>query len=95
MLAFLLCEGFNVENDYQNKLDELFLENPENDIYLELELMSSNIKNSILYIISQFDKWKIDYELFGKHLMKRSEVCYNSMDIKLFDKKCIHYGTSF
>ena len=35
--AMLYCEGFEVESLYQSKLDELFLENSEDELLLELE----------------------------------------------------------
>ena len=46
--AILICEGFDLEDEFQSRLDEMFLNNPNNDDLLELECMS-NIKNQIVY----------------------------------------------
>ena len=50
--AILLYQNLTPENEYKNRLDKLFLENPENDdlLYLEWE---PDIKESILYIRKQ------------------------------------------
>ena len=40
--------GSEPENLYQEKLDTLFLENPDNKHLLQLELLSGNILESII-----------------------------------------------
>ncbi len=36
VLAVLISEGFDFENDYRDKLDEMFSDNPENELYIGL-----------------------------------------------------------
>ena len=87
-LALLLCEGFDVEKEYQNVLDELFLNNPDNQDLLELEEMSGNIKSSVSHVLlSKTDEWEINYDLFGKYLMKMAKFCYEKTELKLFAKR--------
>ena len=50
VFALLLCEGFDVEAEYDDRLDEMFLENPTDEMLLDLECMSSSIKQSVLHI---------------------------------------------
>jgi len=59
--AYLISEGFHLESLYESKLNELFIANPNNLDLLELELLSDNIKDSIVYI-----KTHIDYTTMNK-----------------------------
>ena len=43
------------EKLYQEKLDALFLENPDNKHLLELELLSGNMSESIIYITNHIN----------------------------------------
>lgn len=82
--ALLLYEGFSVDKEYQNRLDALFLENPTDDFLLDLEFLSSNLKDSIAYIITKFDYNHFDHDSFGRFLMQKLKPCYDSTDIKEF-----------
>lgn len=73
------------ENLYQKKLDALFLENPDNNTLLELELLSGNISESIIYITNHVYS---DTELFKRNLAVYLEKLYNEMDIETFSKIC-------
>lgn len=42
--ALLLGEDIVSEEEYQHRLDSLFIENPTDDILLELEFMSNQIR---------------------------------------------------
>lgn len=98
--ALMLIEGFEVEEEYDKKLDELFLSDPTNDDYLELESLGSNIKESVFYIMSHIDcrnisleKYgrdidcrNINLEKFGKELMRLLRIEYDRMDIREFAK---------
>lgn len=82
--AILLYEELITENEYNKRLDELFLSTPENDdlLYLEWE---TDIKKAIIYIRTHFDYKNLDLERFGKFLMgKLKEVYVNYSDIKCF-----------
>lgn len=82
--AILLYENLAAENEYNKRLDKLFLENPGNDdlLYLEWE---TDIKKAIIYIRTHFDYNGLDYKQFGVILMDRLKTVYeNCSDIKYF-----------
>lgn len=86
--ALLLYEKLLTENEYNKRLDELFLSTSENDnlfndlLYLEWE---TNIKNAIVYIRIHIDYNHLDIDLFGKILMsKLNKVYKNDLDIRKF-----------
>ena len=84
VLAILLYEKIVTEDEYNKRLDELFLENLENEdlLYLEWE---TDIKKAIIYIRTHIDYNAIDGEQFGKILMDRLKVYYkNCADIESF-----------
>ena len=80
--AILLYEELITEDVYNKRLDELFLDNPENDDLLSLE-WETNIENAVIYIRTHVDYKSIDYDEFGRILMSRLKVFYEScQDIK-------------
>lgn len=82
--AILLYEGFATENEYNKRLDELFLSTPEDDdlLYLEWE---TDIKKAIIYVRTHVDYNNLDLERFGRILMSKLEAVYeNCSDIKYF-----------
>lgn len=86
--ALLLYEKLLTENEYNKRLDELFLSTSENDnlfndlLYLEWE---TNIKKAIVYIRIHIDYNHLDIDLFGKILMsKLNKVYKNDLDIRKF-----------
>lgn len=84
VFAFLLCEEIVTKDEYDKRLDELFLDNVENEdlLYLEWE---TDIKKSIIYIRTYIDYNALDYDLFGRILMRKLKVYYKSCsDIKSF-----------
>ncbi len=85
--AILLYENLATENEYNKRLDKLFLENPGNDdlLYLEWE---TDIKKTIIYIRAHFDYNSLDYKQFGMILMDRLKTVYeNCSDIKYFGSR--------
>ena len=84
VLAILLYGEIVTEDEYNKRLDELFLENLENEdlLYLEWE---TDIKRAIIYLRTHIDYNAIDGEQFGKILMDRLKVYYkNCADIESF-----------
>lgn len=85
--AILLYEELVTENEYNKRLDELFLNDPENGdlLYLEWE---TDIKKAIIYLRTNIDYKNLNYEQFGKILMsKLKEVYINYPDIKYFSSR--------
>lgn len=87
VFAILFCAGYEVESEYQNRLDEMFLENPTDEDLLELEFLSSNIKESIIYIKTHVDYNNFNHDIFGKNLMHRLKVCYENTELGWFAKR--------
>ena len=82
--AILLYEELVSENEYNKRLDELFLSNPENDDLLWLE-WETDIKKAIIYVRTHIDYSSLDLERFGRILMSKLKVAYeNCSDIKHF-----------
>lgn len=82
--AILLDEELVIENEYGKRLDELFLNNPENNdlLYLEWE---TDIKKAITYVRTHIDYKNFNLERFGRILMSKLKIIYvNCSDIKYF-----------
>lgn len=87
VFALLLCEEIVSEDEYLKRLDELFLQSPENDDFLYLEWVT-NIKEAIIYIRTNIDYKIFDYELFGRILMEKLRIYYKEcLDIKSFSER--------
>lgn len=87
VFALLLCEGIMPEDEYWKRLDELFLESPEDDNFLYLE-WETDIKKAIAYIRTNIDYTTFDYGLFGKILMEKLRTYYEQcLDIKSFSER--------
>lgn len=82
--AYLLQEDLVAEEEYFNRLDELFLVSPENEDLLNLE-WETDVKQAVIYIRTHVDLQALDYERFGRTLMNQLQVCYkNCRDIRQF-----------
>lgn len=82
--VLLLCEGIITEPEYQEMLDERFLENPKDEMLLYLE-WENNLKQAISHIRTQVDYRALDYEIFGKILMQKLGEYYKlCSDIEKF-----------
>lgn len=82
--ALLLCEELVTETEYNKRLDEMFLNAPENDdlLYLEWE---TNITKAIIYIRTHINYNNFDIEQFGRILMSKLKAVYvKCSDIKYF-----------
>lgn len=82
--AYLMGEGFDLEKMYEEKLNELFILNPDDEDLLELEFLSSNLKESIIYIKTHINYKDLDIHKFGKEFMDLLKPIYKSMDINKF-----------
>ena len=82
--AYLMSIGLDVEEQYENKLNELFVSHPENQDFFELEILSGSIKKAVLYIYTHINYADMDYNKFGKTLMFLLEPFYQTMNINRF-----------
>ena len=86
--AYLIAEGFDEEFGIaellENRLNELFIADPENVDLFELEMLGGNIKEMVIYIRTHIDYQWLDRVIFGKTLMELLKPVYKSMDIGRF-----------
>lgn len=83
--VYLWCEGFDLEEEYEEKLHELFLKDTSyNDDLLTLESLCGKMKESAIYIRTHINYSSLDREKFGKTLMNLLKPFYRSTDIKQF-----------
>ena len=92
--AILLYEDLVTENEYSKRLDELFLNDPENEdlLYLEWE---TDIKKAIIYIRTNIDYNNLEIERFGRILISKLKAVHvNCSDIKCFASRMYHLWES-
>ncbi|MDE6763306.1 MAG: hypothetical protein K2J73_06475 [Oscillospiraceae bacterium] len=85
--AILLCEGIVSDDVFNRRLDEIFLENPNDEVLLELECME-NAEKAAASVRARFDYSNLDKERFGRAMMKElSEYCRSCGITERFGKK--------
>ena len=87
--AILLYEDIVTEEEYQERLDALFLEHPDDRILLDLEC-ETDIQEAVIYIRTQLDYGYIGLhpETFGRTLMKKLKDYYDRCtDLRQFGSK--------
>lgn len=82
----LKCELITI-NLYNEYLNELFLQYPENGLLLELQWCSDKSKEKMDIVLEYFRKVEIDYDLFGNYLIDELKPIYKNMDIESFTEK--------
>ena len=92
--AILLDEELITEKEYNRRLDELFLNAPENDDLLHLE-WETDIRKAILYVKTHIDYKGLDMARFGRLLMSKLKVIYlDCPDIHFFAGRMYHLWQS-
>ena len=87
--ALLYSEGFDMWPSYTGTLDKLFIEDPENEIYLSLEGMAP--KEAVLHTLSIMDESEFDMESFGKILMQSLLSYHDEEQCRLLYEKAMRY----
>lgn len=89
--AILFREGVIDEKEYQSVLDEMFQENPEEELLVELE-WETDIKNAMCLIRNHFDGKDYDTFVFGTFFLGRLKKLYEdkNMDIHEFGVRMFH-----
>lgn len=82
--AYLLELDLVSEDMYEEKLNKLFLENPNNEDLLELEFLSGKRKETIVYIRTHMDYNSMDFDKFGRELFGLLKLIYEDMEIHEF-----------
>lgn len=84
--AYLLGMDLISEEIYEDKLNELFLENLTDEDLLELEFLNRNRKETVIYIRTHINYNDMDIDKFGRRLFGLLRPIYASMDIHRFGK---------
>lgn len=82
--AYLLGMDLISEEQYEEKLNDLFLQNPTDEDLLELEFLNRNRKETIVYIRTHLNYNSMDCDKFGRVLFGLLKPIYASMDIRRF-----------
>ncbi|WP_315110071.1 hypothetical protein [Clostridium intestinale] len=87
--AILLNVRLMSDEEYKKNLDVQFLDHPDNDLLLELELKTLDIQASIKTIFDYCLENNVDFDTFGCFLISKLEEIYykDDMDIELFVSK--------
>lgn len=85
--AILFHEKFATENEYNTRLDALFLNNPENEDLLHLE-WETDIEKAIIYARMHIDTKNLDLKRLGEILISKLNTAYvNCSDIQWFARR--------
>jgi len=82
--AYLLEMDLISEEIYEDKLNELFLEDPTDEDLLELEFLNRKRKETVRYIRTHINYNDMDIDKFGKVLFELLKPIYESIDIHRF-----------
>jgi hypothetical protein len=76
-----------LDSEYNEILDALFIKLPENDLLLELEFVSSDMKKTISIILLYCGEHNVDNTVFGLFLMEELKKAYINFSIETFAVK--------
>ena len=82
--VYLLSEDLIAFDVYENKLNEMFVKDIENEDLIELEYLSSSVKDTVVYIRTHINYNSMDINKFGRQLFDLLKPIYNTMDIENF-----------
>ncbi len=72
--AVLCSVGYENIDEYREKLDKLFLENPQDEVLLDLE--GRSYKDAMLHLCCLFDEGNLDMDRFSIKLMSKIKDIY-------------------
>lgn len=86
LLAYAYLFGMDLipEAIYEEKLNELFLQKPTDEDLLELEFLSRNRKETMVYIRIHLNYNSMDFDRLGRVLFRLLKPIYASVDIHRF-----------
>ena len=95
LLVYALLLDVGYSTDYDEYLNTLFLEMPDNELLLELQWCSSDTHETIIMIREFCYGCDVNYDVFGRFLFSKLEKIYrqDSIDIKTFGKKSYEIWT--
>ena len=83
--SLLYGVGYDKYEEYRKELDRIFLEDPENDVLLDLEYRAP--KDAMLHSYYLMQIVEYDTVAFGKCLMKNLKAIYETSNLMDFSKK--------
>jgi len=72
--AVLCSVGYERYDEYREKLDQLFLQKPQDEVLLDLE--GRSYKDAMLHLVYWFNEIQLDIVQFGKKLMNKLREIY-------------------
>lgn len=84
--ALLMSVGFEFEDEYQSRLDEIFMEDTSNELLVDLEWKSSNKKETVLYLLNHMENNDFNVEVFGKIFISKLKRIYDKMELRQFSE---------
>lgn len=87
MLYAVLCSiGYERYDEFREKLDQLFLQKPQDEVLLDLE--GRSYKDTMLHLCYLFNERQLDIVQFSKKLMnKLKDIYVAESDIEEFGKR--------
>lgn len=84
--AVLWSIGYEKYDEYKEKLDQLFLQNPQDEVLLDLE--GRNYKDAMLHLRYLFDERQLDFTQFSVKLMRKLKDIYAAeINLEKFGKR--------
>lgn len=72
--AVLCSIGYEKYDEYKEKLDQLFLQNPQDEVLLDLE--GRAYKDAMLHLCYLFNEMQLDIDKFSRKLMSKLKGIY-------------------
>ncbi len=69
---------------YKNYLDDLFIENSEDELILELQWCTNDLEKTVVTIMSALHDVELDYVECRKAIIAELEVLYNELELEEF-----------
>ena len=92
--AVLCSIGYEKYDEYKEKLDQLFLQNPQDEVLLDLE--GRAYKDAMLHLCYLFNEMQLDIDKFSRKLMSKLKGIYIAENnLAEFGKRCINYGSIY
>lgn len=91
--SLLYGAGYKKVNEYQEILDNLFLSNPEDKNFIDLE--ERPFKDAMLHLYDLMNTLSFDTDELGKKLMNKIKPIYEVSDIADFGKAMYNLWTLF
>lgn len=84
--AVLYSIGYERNDEYKEMLDRLFLQDPQNELLLDLEVRP--FRDAMLHLYALYDEMHLDHDKFSRILMNKLKEIYSAEnDLTDFGKR--------